>query len=52
MKKSLIASAIAVSLAAPAMAQQVTISGFFNASYDYNQISQQNASRVGRLNEA
>ena len=52
MKKSLIASAIAVSLAAPAMAQQVTISGFFNASYDYNGISQQNASRVGRLNES
>lgn len=51
MKKSLIASAVAVSLAAPAMAQQVTISGFFNASYDYNQISQQHSSRVGRLNE-
>jgi len=51
MKKSLIASAIAVSVAAPAMAQ-VSISGFFNASYDYNGISQQNASRVGRLNES
>ena len=51
MKKSLIASAIAVSVAAPAMAQ-VSISGFFNASYDYNEISQQNASRVGRLNES
>lgn len=51
MKKSLIASAIAVSVAAPAMAQ-VSISGFFNASYDYNEISQQHASRVGRLNES
>lgn len=51
MKKSLIASAIAVSVAAPAMAQ-VSISGFFNASYDYNAISQPNTSRVGRLNES
>jgi len=51
MKKSLIASAIAVSVAAPAMAQ-VSISGFFNAGFDYHEISQQNASRVGRLNES
>jgi predicted porin len=50
MKKSLIAAAVAVSLSAPAMAQ-VSISGFFNASYDQFSVSQQNAARVGAKNE-
>lgn len=50
MKKSLVALAVAASVTAPAMAQ-VTISGFFNASYDTHTISSQNANRVGRLSE-
>lgn len=50
MKKSLIAAAVAVSLSAPAMAQ-VSISGFFNASYDQFNVSQTSATRVGRSSE-
>jgi|NOAtaT_5_FD_contig_61_249528_length_1339_multi_4_in_0_out_0_1 predicted porin len=50
MKKSLVALAVAASVTAPAMAQ-VTISGFFNASYDTHTISSPNVNRVGRLSE-